>query len=334
MTMPLHIEPMLANLGALPKDWENWGYEFKWDGIRAIMYWDGSKVRIESRNLIDITFRYPELSNLGKRLHKNAIVDGEIIALDKKGRPSFSILQQRMLISENKFTKSLMNIKIQYYIFDILFFNNKNLMSQTYENRRNILESLNIDHPFCKVPPSFRGKGQIILSVAKQHGLEGVVCKKLRSVYTTNKRSTDWLKVKIIKSDEFKICGFKYVKNNKSRIGSLQLGAYDKNKNLTFVGGVGTGFGATDHKILLSKLEENIINKNPFDEKMEKDVVFVKPKYVAEVEYRRWPENNILQQASYKGLRLDKSPDEIVLTNRRLIYANPRVSDLKIHLPL
>jgi bifunctional non-homologous end joining protein LigD len=316
MTMPLHIEPMLAKLGTLPTDWENWGYEFKWDGIRAIMYWDGSKIKIESRNLIDITFRYPELSNLGKLLDKNAIVDGEIIAPDSKGRPSFSILQQRMLISENKFTKSLMNIKIYYYIFDILFFNNKNLMRQTYENRRNLLESLNIDHPFSKVPPSFRGKGQVILSVAKQHGLEGVVCKKINSIYNINKRSGDWLKVKIIKSDEFIICGFKYVKNNKNRIGSLQLGIYDKNKKLKFVGGVGTGFGAIDHKMLLSKLQDEIINKNPFTEKIEKDVIFVKLKYVAEVEYRRWPENGILQQASYKGLRLDKSPDEIVLTNR------------------
>ncbi|MEN6385935.1 MAG: non-homologous end-joining DNA ligase [Phycisphaerales bacterium] len=313
MSMPLHIEPMLAKLGTLPADYENWGYEFKWDGIRAITYWDGSKIKIESRNLLDITFRYPELADIGKWLGKNAIVDGEIIAPDNKGRPSFSILQQRMLISEKKFSKSLLKIKIYYYIFDILFLNNKNLMTSTYEKRRNILESLNIDHPFCKVPPLFKGKGSVILSVAKQHSLEGIVCKKLKSVYTPYRRSADWIKVKIVKTDEFIICGFKYVKNDKSRIGSIQLGAYDKNKKLSFVGGVGTGFAAADHKILLSKLEDEIIDKNPFDEKMEKDVKFVKPKYIAQVEYRRWPEKGILQQASYKGLRMDKSPDEIIL---------------------
>lgn len=314
--MPSQVEPMLAKTGQLPKDWENWGFEFKWDGIRAIMYWDGNKIRIESRNMLDITFRYPELTDVGKCLGRNAVVDGEIIAIDNKGRPSFSKLQQRMLISENKFTKSLLKIKIYYYIFDLLYFNGKNMTNRSYEKRRNALETLNIEHPFCRTPPSFKGNGRIILSVAKKHALEGIICKKLNSVYTMGKRTSDWLKVKFVKSKEFIICGFKYGKNSKDRIGSLQLGAYDKNKKLVFVGGTGTGFKATDHKMLLKKLQEVIINKNPFDEKIDKNVNFVKPKYVAEIEYRRWPENEILQQAAYKGLRMDKSADEIFLKEK------------------
>jgi bifunctional non-homologous end joining protein LigD len=313
IAMPMHIEPMLAKLGQLPKDSENWGYEFKWDGIRAIMYWNGKNIKIESRNLLDITFRYPELLNLGKWLGKNAIIDGEIIAPDKAGKPSFSLLQQRMLISERKFNKSLLSVKIQYYLFDILYFNDKNLMNMSYDKRRKILESLNIEHKFCKVPPSFRGEGKTILSVAREHSLEGIVCKKLKSIYAANKRSGDWVKVKIVKSDEFIICGFKYVRNSKDKIGSLQVGIYDKNKKLIFAGGVGTGFNAIDHKFLITKLQPEITGKNPFNEKLEKDVNFVKPKYVAEIEYRRWPENGILQQASYKGLRIDKPPDEIIL---------------------
>ncbi len=254
---------MLAKAGSLPSDWENWGYEFKWDGIRAVTYWNGKTIRIESRNLLDITFRYPELASVGKWLGDNAIIDGEIIAPDSKGMPSFSILQQRMLISENKFTKSLMDVEINYYLFDILYLNNKTLMGQTYEKRRDVLDGLKIKHPFCKVPPSARGKGAIVLSVARKHGLEGIVCKKLDSTYNAGRRSGDWLKVKIVKSDEFIICGFKYVKNTKDRIGSLQLGMYDENKRLRFVGGVGTGFAVTDHRILLAKLEAEKTPRKP-----------------------------------------------------------------------
>ncbi|OHB50214.1 MAG: hypothetical protein A2Y10_07585 [Planctomycetes bacterium GWF2_41_51] len=311
--MPSKIQPMLAKTGTLPKDWENWGYEFKWDGIRAIMYWNGKDIRIESRNLLNITFRYPELADMGKWLGSNAIVDGEIIAIDKTGKPSFSKLQQRMLISENKITKSLLNTKIYYYLFDILYFNGTNAMAQIYEKRRNILEELKIDHPFCRIPPCYKGKGNIILSVAKKHGLEGIVCKKLNSTYITGKRSDEWVKVKIVKSAEFIICGFKYGRNSKDRIGSIQLGIYNNQKKLVFVGGVGTGFNVIENKMLLKKLEIEKTEKNPFDEKIDKDVNFVNPKYVAEIEYRRWPQKDILQQASYKGLRFDKSPDEITL---------------------
>jgi bifunctional non-homologous end joining protein LigD len=311
--MPSKIQPMLAKIGNLPKDYENWAYEFKWDGIRAIMYWNGKNIKIESRNLLDITFRYPELTDLGKSFGENVIVDGEIIAIDNAGKPNFSKLQQRMLISENKLTKSLLSIKIYYYLFDILFFNNKNIMNQQYETRRRTLEALKINHSFCRVPPNFKGKGNVIMSVARKHELEGVVCKKLNSVYLPGKRSDDWIKVKIIKSAEFIICGFKYGKTSKDRIGSLQLGAYNAGNKLIYVGAVGTGFDVVAHKLLLGKLEAEKTEVNPFEERFDKNVNFVKPRYVAQVEYRRWPEKKILQQASYKGLRLDKSPNEINL---------------------
>lgn len=311
--MPAKIQPMLAKTGTLPKDFENWAYEFKWDGIRAIMYWNGENIKIESRNLLDITFRYPELTNLGKSLGSNAIVDGEIIATDRAGKPSFSKLQQRMLISENKVTRSLLNVKIYYYLFDILFFNGENLINKKYERRRETLENLKIDHPFCRIPPNYKGKGNVIMSVAKKHGLEGIVCKKFDSIYIPGKRSEDWIKVKIVKSAEFIICGFKYGKTGKDRIGSLQLGAYNRQKKLVYVGGVGTGFDVLANKLLLGKLEAEKTNTNPFEEKFDRNVNFVKPKYIAQIEYRRWPEKKILQQASYKGLRFDKSPNEIIL---------------------
>ena len=153
-----------------------------------------------------------------------------------------------------------------------------------------MLEDLDIAHPFCRVPPSYRGEGEDILAVARTHGLEGIMCKRLDSLYWPGRRTGDWRKVKVVNSREFVIGGFKYVKGDTHRIGSLQLGAYDSDMRLRFVGGAGTGFSAQDHEILLSRLEPIRQERNVFaDEIDRRDVVFVAPQYVAEVEYRAGP---------------------------------------------
>jgi bifunctional non-homologous end joining protein LigD len=309
--MPEAIEPMLATLGKLPQDSEKWAFEFKWDGIRAISYWNGRQLSIKSRNLIDITFRYPELYDIGPLLGASAIIDGEIVALDEKNSPSFAILQKRMNISSPGALKSLAAMRIYYYVFDILFQDGKSLMQQPYTRRRRSLEKLNISHRCLKVSPSYLGKGQAILAVAKQHHLEGIVCKKVDSLYTPGIRSNEWIKVKLVKSGEFIICGFRYSGESVSRIGSLQLGAYDDDMKLHFVGSLGTGFSDDDHRFLLDLLTPIKIKKPAFVEKPEKNVVFTKPVYVAQVEYRRWPAGGMLQQSSYKGIRTDKSASEI-----------------------
>ncbi len=305
---------MLGKLGPLPSSSEGWGFEFKWDGLRAITYWDGERVRMESRNRLDITFRYPELHDLGKSLGQNAIVDGEIVAMDAHGRPSFSRLQQRMHVDKAAALKARLNVRINYYLFDVLYLNGTTLLDQTYAQRRELLERLGVAHPFTRVPPSYRGEGQDILTVARQHGLEGIMCKRLDSPYLPGRRSGDWRKVKVVNSREFVIGGFKYVQGDQSRIGSLQLGAYDTDLRLRFVGGAGTGFSDTDHKILLSRLEPIRASRNVFEDPIERgDVVFVEPKYVAQVEYRRWPVGGQIQQAAYKGLRIDKPAGDVRL---------------------
>ncbi len=310
--MPAHVEPMLASVGGLPRTGE-WAYEFKWDGIRAITYWNGQHIRIESRNLLDITFRYPELADLGMSLGDSAVVDGEIIALDDSNRPSFAMLQRRMHISLSTARRAMPRMRIFYYIFDLLFTNGRNIMDQRYDERRGTLEDQAIAHEACRVPPSFRGAGSKILAVARDHQLEGVICKRLGSTYQPGRRSPEWIKVKIVKSDEFIICGFKYADHPGRRIGSLQLGAYDRDMKMTFVGSVGTGFSREDHERLLAFLEPIIVPESPFQTKVDKEVRFTKPFYVAQVEYRRWPKNGLLQQAAFKGLRSDKSPHDIKL---------------------
>src|SRR5881227_2935084 len=175
--MPDRIVPMMAKLGELPRAEDRHAFEIKWDGIRAILYSEPGRMRIEGRRLTDITSRYPELRPLGRELgSSDAILDGEIVAFDDQGKPSFERLQQRMnLTSESQIKRRARQIPVAYVIFDLLYVDGRSLMGLSYEERRERLEALELRGPHWQTPAYHRGEGRPLLEATIEQGLEGVV---------------------------------------------------------------------------------------------------------------------------------------------------------------
>jgi bifunctional non-homologous end joining protein LigD len=324
---PRHLQPMLAVLSAhLPADGKDWAFEYKWDGVRAIAYkekpsGDRASWRIESRNLLDITHRYPELLPLRDALGKRQVgLDGEIVALDERDRPSFPLLQRRMHVNDAAQIAALSrSVPIVYVLFDVLYLDGRSLHSEPYAERRAILESLNLIGPHWQITPSYVNRGQRMLDAARKHGMEGIVAKTLTSIYEPGRRSPSWLKIKIIQRQEFVIGGWTRESTGlRDRIGTMLLGYYDKDRKLHYAGHVGTGLVAADHAPLVRQFEKLARATNPFVEKLPAarrggvKIQFLEPKLVGEVEYRRWPQGAMVQQASFKGLREDKAAKNVV----------------------
>lgn len=323
--MPRHVAPMLAVSSEMPSDQAAYSFEFKWDGMRVLLHAGSGGMRLETRNFKDVTHAFPELSHLGGVLKgRSAVLDGEVVALDEHGRPSFGRLQHRLgIVDESAAASRAREMPVIYMLFDLLYLDGRELMSLPLEERRRLLEAEELEGTGWRVPPSYPGEGDAVLAAARANGLEGAMAKRLGSAYLTGRRSRDWLKVKLVKSGEFVVGGWVPLATGVRGVGSLLLGDYDRQPGgagdevvpprLIYAGKVGTGFSERDRVELADILESLHAKDSPFYERMgEKGASYAEPVLVAEVEFRGWTESGRLRQPSFKGLRRDKEAAEVV----------------------
>jgi bifunctional non-homologous end joining protein LigD len=316
---------MLARSADHPPHDDGWAYEIKWDGVRALAYVD-DVLRIESRTGEDITRRYPELEGLAADVGRRAVLDGEIVAFDEQGRPSFQRLQARMgLTSAVQVKRRTVDVPVTYVAFDVLYLDESLTIELPYERRRELLAGLEVDGPSWQAPAHHLGEGDALLDATRERGLEGVVAKRLGSVYRPGRRTHDWLKVRNLRRQELVIGGWMPGEGGRSGLmGSLLVGYWDSTREeskrlerpqlLVFAGGVGTGFTFAEIERLTNLLTERERTDSPFDAGVPKrrGARWCEPELVCEVAFREWTRDGTLRAPSYKGLREDKDPHEVV----------------------
>jgi bifunctional non-homologous end joining protein LigD len=318
--LPKHVRPMLASIGTLPSDDTHWAYEIKWDGVRAIAYVEGGRVALQSRNDNELTKSFPELRTIGEFLGaRPCVLDGEIVVMGDGGLPDFGRLQKRLHVTSPTTVRKLVaDWPALFVIFDVVHLDGHDLFTSTYDDRRSTLESLQLSGAAFTTAASYRDvKGADILRGTKESGLEGVIAKRRDSRYQQGRRSDEWIKIKNIRTQEVVIGGWTEGSGNrKDDLGALLLGI-PEGKTLRFVGKVGTGFSASDRRQLLELLAPIATKKSPFEPASA--VVepnphhFVRPRYVGEVQFSEWTSAAHLRHPTWRGLRIDKDPTEVVV---------------------
>ena len=319
MAMPDTLKPMLATLVDAPFTSDEWLYEIKWDGYRALAFVEDGKARLVSRNQNDLTQAFAELAaELPARVKAGrALIDGEIVALDEQGRSSFSLMQQRTGVGKNGRSLRHANteIPIAFYAFDLLHVDEWSLTGVALEGRKRLLcEALETD---ARVRYSEHfDDGEKLLAAAREQGLEGIVAKRRDSKYE-QKRSRAWCKVKITQAEECVIGGWTEPKGSREYFGSLVLGLYDGQGRLMSVGQAGTGFTRETEAEVFKLLKARETKKNPFANKVDssRGVHFVKPELVAQIKFTEWTHEGQkggvkMRAPVFLGLRVDKAAKE------------------------
>jgi bifunctional non-homologous end joining protein LigD len=325
--MPTAIHPMLATSINEPFDGEDWLFEIKWDGYRAVAFIENGKVRLVSRNQNDLTPRYPELKDFPQFVKaKTAILDGEVVALDDEGRASFSLMQQRTgFRAHGRRAATNADVPVLYYAFDLLYLDGYDWRKMPLEERKKKLHSILVTGDSLRYSDHYEQQGKALFKVAEQKGLEGILAKKRDSIYQ-ERRSSEWLKIKITHRIECVIGGYTEPEGSRAHFGSIVLGLYDKQGRLVHVGQAGSGFDQKSLGEIWELLRKRETKKNPFYGEVEalRKVFWVKPELVAEIEYAEWTEGTSgggtpkLRAPVFQGLRDDKAPKECLLEESNL----------------
>jgi len=323
--MPTTIHPMLATSVDDPFDGSEWLFDIKWDGYRAVAFIQDGKLRLVSRNQNELTQRYPELKDLPKSVKaKTAILDGEVVALDDEGRPSFSLMQQRTGFRPGgRRGPARSDVPVLYYAFDLLYLDGYDLRKLPLEDRKKKLASILVSGDSVRYSDHYAKQGKALFEMARAKGLEGILAKKRDSIYQ-ERRSTEWLKIKITHRLECVIGGYTEPEGSRAHFGSIVLGLYDKQGRLIHIGQAGSGFDQKSLDDIWKLLKKRETTKNPFYGEVEalRKVYWVKPELVAEIEYAEWTDGASsgsgpkLRAPVFLGLRDDKDPKECLLNEK------------------
>ncbi len=313
MPGPQFIPPMLATLVAAPFDDPGWQFEVKWDGFRAEAVVDGGAVRLFTRGGLDAAQAYfgPFLDPPTWIAARDAIVDGEIIALDDHGEPDFALLQARIkgrgLAAEpNPFV---------YEVFDLLHLDGRSLLDEPLEERRRLLASAIRADPRVRLSEHVAGTGLVFFEAARARGLEGIMAKDRLSPYLPGKRSDTWLKVKIRPEQELVVGGWAPGTGKAVELGALLVGVYEDG-GLRYAGRIGAGFTNDSRAQLLAALARLASDVSPFSSPVPRpaarDARWLRPELVIRAEFAGWTGDGLVRQASYKGIELEKDPRKVV----------------------
>jgi len=298
-----YIKPMLAKLHDRPFNDKNWIYEIKWDGYRAIAEINKKQTRLYSRNGLSFAADYAEVYEELKKIKKSVVLDGEIVVLDKDGKPSFQLMQQ---YAQDK------SLSVCYYVFDCLYIDGKSIEHKPLLERKELLEKLLPKGDVIRYCDHIEEKGKEFFTLVQKQGLEGMIAKRADSVYKEGARSADWLKVKNVIMEEAVIAGYTEPRGERKYFGALVLGLYNKGR-FVYIGHTGTGFNDSLLKDLFSKLQRLKTTKSPFDAEVSVNapVTWVKPELVCNLKYSEITKDGRRRHPVFMGLRIDIAAKEV-----------------------
>ena len=302
--MNKEYRPMLATLADKPFDSKEWVYETKWDGFRLIAEMKRGAVRLFSRNGIEVTARYPAIAQALRPIVEPCVIDGELVALDTKGRSHFQLLQNAMRDEKTR---------LQYCVFDLLFLGTEDVRHKPLLERKRLLKQMLPRSKLLRYSEHIKEEGIALFEKAKQAGLEGVMAKLASGLYSSGKRTRQWLKFKAVNEQEVVVVGYTAPRRSRKYFGALVL-AVRESSQWQYVGHAGTGFDEETLQMLYNKMQPLKTKAKPFTVKVkdEAQTTWLRPQLVAEVKFTEWTDRGEMRHPVYLGLRGDKKATDVM----------------------